>query len=74
MVKVNACKSPMFLFEIDWDQHFRAYKDIDVSGFISSLYLSVFYAVPKERGSEEGFPLTVNSGLFPVGLSCDGVI
>jgi len=41
MVKIDACKDPMFKFDIDWDENFRASKDIDVFGFISPLYFSV---------------------------------
>ena len=74
MVKIDACKDPMFEFDIDWDEHFRACKDIDVFGFISPSYVSVYYIFPEERWSEEGFPLTVNFVLISFDLSCDGTI
>ena len=74
MVKIDACKDPMFEFDIDWDEHFRACKDIDVFGFISPSYVSVHYIVPEEWCSEKGFPLTVNFVLISFALSCDRVI
>jgi hypothetical protein len=61
----------MFLFDIDWDEHFRACEDVNVFGFIGSPYFSVQYMFPEEWCSEKVFTLTVNFVLVSFALSCD---
>ena len=61
----------MFLFDIDWDEHFRACEDVNVFGFIGPSYFSVQYMFlfPEEWCSEKGFALTVNFVLVSFALS-----